>query len=274
MRRAAVVIAALAALVAAGCSSSSSSTSTTSAAGTTAAAAGGSGSASSSSTLSGTVTVLAAASLTESFTTIGKMFETAHPGVTVKFSFGASSTLAQQINNGAPADVFASASAKNMTQVTDKGGASNPKNFVKNEMEIAAPPGNPAHVATVNDLAKPDVKVALCEVEVPCGATAEKVFANAKVVVKPVTREPDVKATLTKVELKEVDAGVVYVTDVKAAGAKVVGVVIPTDINASTEYPIAALTKAPNAAGAQAFVDYVLSAPAQQVLTAAGFSAP
>jgi len=131
-------------------------------------------------------------------------------------------------------------------------------------------------------LAKPEVKVALCQIQVPCGATAEKVFVNAKVVVKPVTREADVKATLTKVELKEVDAGVVYVTDVKSAGTKVKGsagtkvkgIVIPADINASTEYPIAALTKAPNAAGAQAFVDYALSAPAQQVLTAAGFMAP
>jgi molybdate transport system substrate-binding protein len=269
VRRTVVAIAALAGLILSGCSSSSSSTSTTSA------AAGGSGSAaSSSSAVTGTVTVLAAASLTESFTTIGKMFEAAHPGVTVKLSFGASSTLAQQINNGAPADVFASASTKNMTQVTDKGGASNPTNFVQNEMEIAVPPGNPAGVATVADLAKSAVKVALCEVQVPCGATAEKVFANAKVVVKPVTREPDVKATLTKVELKEVDAGVVYVTDVKSAGSKVMGVIIPADINASTEYPIAALTKAPNAAGAKAFVDYVLSAPGQQVLAAAGFSAP
>jgi molybdate transport system substrate-binding protein len=268
MRRTAVALVALTTLAASACSSSSSSTSTTSA------AAGGAGSASSSTGLSGTVTVLAAASLTESFTTIGKMFEAAHPGVTVKLSFGASSTLAQQINNGAPADVFASAAPKNMMQVTDKGGASNPKNFVQNQMEIAVPPSNPANVATVADLAKPEVKVALCQIQVPCGATAEKVFVNAKVVVKPVTREADVKATLTKVELKEVDAGVVYVTDVKSGGTKVKGIVIPADINASTEYPIAALTKAPNAAGAQAFVDYVLSAPAQQVLTAAGFMAP
>ena len=123
-------------------------------------------------------------------------------------------------------------------------------------------------------LAKPEVKVALCQIQVPCGATAEKVLVNAKVVVKPVTREADVKATLTKVELKEVDAGVVYVTDVKSAGSKVKGIVIPADINALRNTPIAALTKAPNAAGAQAFVDYVLSAPAQQVLTAAGFMAP
>jgi len=265
MRRAAVAIAALTTFATAACSSSSSSTSTTSA------AAGGAGA---SSAVSGTVTVLAAASLTESFTTIGKMFEAAHPGVTVKLSFGASSTLAQQINNGAPADVFASAARKNMMQVTDKGGASNPKNFVQNQMEIAVPPNNPANVATVADLAKPEVKVALCQIQVPCGATAEKVFVKATVVVKPVTREADVKATLTKVELKEVDAGVVYVTDVKAAGSKVKGIEIPADIDASTEYPIAALTKAPNAAGAQAFVDYVLSAPAQQVLTTAGFSAP
>jgi molybdate transport system substrate-binding protein len=268
VRRAALVLAALVTLVISGCSSSSSPTSTTSA------AAGGSGSASSSSAISGTVTVLAAASLTESFTTLGKMFEAAHSGVTVKFSFGASSTLAQQINNGAPADVFASAAPKNMMQVTDKGGASNPKNFVKNVMEIAVPPSNPANIGTVADLAKPGVKVALCEIQVPCGATAEKVFVNAKVVVKPVTREADVKSTLTKVELKEVDAGVVYVTDVKSAGSKVKGIEIPADINASTEYPIAALTKAPNAAGAQAFVDFVLSTQGQQVLTAAGFSAP
>jgi molybdate transport system substrate-binding protein len=262
----AVCFAALAIGLVAGCSSSGQSGTTTPGA--------GSGSASSSSAITGTVTVLAAASLRGTFTDLGKKFEAAHPGVTVKLGYGASSALAQQINSGAPADVFASAAPKNMMQVQDKGGATKSTNFVKNVMEIAVPPSNPANVASVNDLAKSSVKVALCQAQVPCGATAEKVFANAKITVKPVTLEADVKSTLTKVELKEVDAGVVYVTDVMAAGAKVKGVEIPADVNASTEYPIAALTKAPNPAGAQAFVDYILSADALQVLTDAGFEKP
>jgi molybdate transport system substrate-binding protein len=182
--------------------------------------------------------------------------------------------LAQQINQGAPADVFASASVKNMTQVTDAGGASTSKNFVKNVMEIAVPPSNPAHIAALADLAKSSVKVALCQAQVPCGATAAKVFANAKITVKAVTLEADVKSTLTKVELNEVDAGVVYLTDVKAAGSKVKGIEIPPEVNASTEYPIAALTKAPNSAVALAFTAYVLSSDGQSVLTAAGFEKP
>ena len=158
-----------------------------------------------------------------------------------------------------------------MTAVISAGGASSSTNFVKNVMQIATPPGNPANVTGVDDLAKSSVKVALCQPQVPCGVTAAKVFANAKIVVKPVTLEPDVKSTLAKVELNEVDAGVVYVTDVRAAGSKVHAVVIPAEVNASTEYPIAALTKAPNAAGAQAFVAYVLSPAGQAVLAADGF---
>lgn len=267
MRRIVTVsVAVLAVALVTGCSSSSKSGTTTPGA--------GSGSASSSSAITGTVTVLAAASLQGTFTDLGKKFEAAHPGVTVKLSFGASSALAQQINAGAPADVFASAAPKNMMQVQDKGGVSKSTNFVKNFMEVAVPPSNPANVSSVNDLAKSSVKVALCQPQVPCGATAEKVFTNAKITVKPVTLEADVKSTLAKVELKEVDAGVVYVTDVMAAGAKVKGVEIAADVNASTEYPIAALTKAPNPAGAQAFVDYILSADALQVLTDAGFEKP
>ncbi len=224
--------------------------------------------------VSGTVTVLAAASLQDSFTTLGKQFEAAHPGTQVKLSFGASSALAQQINQGAPADVFASAAPTNMKQVTDAGGASTLKNFVKNVMEIAVPPSNPAKVGGLADLARPGVKVALCQPQVPCGAVAAQVFKNAQVTVTPVTLEQDVKSTLTKVQLNEADAGVVYTTDVKAAGAKVTGIPIPADVNASTEYPIAALSKAPNSAGAQAFVDYVLSPAGQTVLTAAGFEKP
>jgi molybdate transport system substrate-binding protein len=222
----------------------------------------------------GTITVLAAASLTEAFTTLGQQFEAAHPGTKVVFSFGPSSGLATQITAGAPADVFASASQKNMDQVTSAGAASSPTVFVKNTMEIAVPPNNPANIATVADLAKKDVKVALCQAQVPCGTVAEQVFTNAKVAVTPVTQEADVKSVLSKVQLGEVDAGVVYVTDVRAAGDKVKGIEIGGDVNASTSYPIAALSKAPNAAGAKAFVDYVLSVAGSTVLTHDGFAAP
>ncbi len=233
-----------------------------------------SGAAASTPALSGTVTVFAAASLQGTFTTLAKQFQAAHPGVKMRLNFGASSALALQIGQGAPADVFAAASEKNMAQVTSAGGASTSATFAKNSMEIAVPPSNPAHVTALADLAKPGVKVALCQVQVPCGATAEQVFTHAKVAVKPVTREADVKSTLAKVELDEVDAGVVYVTDVKAAGAKVKGIEIPGAVNASTAYPIAALTKAPNRTGAQAFTAYVLSPAGQAVLTAAGFEKP
>ncbi len=228
----------------------------------------------SSAAIAGSVTVLAAASLTESFTTLAKQFEAAHPGTTVKLSFGASSALALQITQGAPVDVFASASPKSMKQVVTAGDASTSTNFVKNVMEIAVPPSNPAHITGVADLAKSGVKVALCQSQVPCGETAEQVFQNVKVTVTPVTQEADVKSTLAKVETNEVDAGMVYVTDVRSAAAKVKGIEIPADVNASTEYPIAALTKAPNSAAAQAFVAYVLSPAGQPVLSAGGFEKP
>jgi molybdate transport system substrate-binding protein len=252
---------AVAALLLAACGGASSGGGTTPAASTS----GG---------LSGEITVLAAASLTGSFQTLGKQFQEANPGTTVTFSFGASSALVTQITQGAPADVFASASQKNMDAVVAAKAATTSTPFVRNVMEIAVPPANPAQVAQLSDLAKPGVKVALCQAEAPCGATAAKVFANAKLTVKPVTEEADVKATLAKVSLGEVDAGVVYVTDVLAAGDSVKGIEIPADVNASTTYPIAPLTASKNAALAQAFVDYVLSAEGQKVLTAAGFQAP
>jgi len=253
----------IAAAVRSACGSSSS--------GGAAASAGGS---SSGTAVSGGITVFAASSLKEAFTTLGKQFEAAHPGVTVTFSFAASSALAQQIKSGAPADVFASASTTNMQQVVDAGGASNPTNFVKNVMEIAVPPANPGNVTSVQDLAKATVKVALCQPQVPCGSTAQKVFTNAGITVTPVTQEPDVKSVLGKVTLGEVDAGMVYVTDVLAAGATVKGVEIPANVNASTTYPIAPLTKSTNASTAQAFVTYVLSPAGQNVLTADGFQSP
>jgi molybdate transport system substrate-binding protein len=252
---------ATAALVVAGCGDDSSGT----AAGSPSSSAGG---------LSGTVTVFAAASLTESFGTLGTQFEAAHPGTTVKFNFAASSALAESIAQGAPADVFASASAKNMKQVTDSGDATDAKTFANNVMEIAVPPDNPGKVAAVTDLTRPGLKVALCQAQVPCGATAQAVFDKQKLTVKAVTLGADVKSVLTQVQLGEVDAGVVYKTDVQAAGAKVKGIEIPADQNASTAYPIATLSKAPNADGAKAFLEYVLSADGTKVLEAAGFTAP
>lgn len=273
-KHAVLVVAGLtaAALVAAGCSSSKAKTdAASSTSGSTSASTSASPTASGA---SGTITVLAAASLTEAFNTLIAQFEQANPGVTVKVSYGASSALASQINSGAPVDVFASASIKNMQQVIDKGGATAGTNFVSNVMEIAVPPGNPANITKVADLARSSVKVALCQSQVPCGSTALKVFSNAKITVKPVTEEEDVKSTLTKVETNAVDAGVVYVTDVRAAGSKVKGIMIPDDVNASTEYPIAALTKAPNPTAARAFVNFILSDAGQTVLTADGFAKP
>jgi molybdate transport system substrate-binding protein len=192
----------------------------------------------------------------------------------VTFSFGPSSGLATQIISGAPADVFASASAKNMQEVVTAGDASAPTDFVKNVMEVAVPPANPAHVKSVNDLAKSSVKVALCQPQVPCGVVAAEVFKNAGITVKPVTLEVDVKSVLTKVELGDVDAGMVYVTDVMGAGSKVMGVPIPASVNASTTYPIATVSKSSHQSIAQAFVAYVLSPAGQQVLTADGFQKP
>jgi molybdate transport system substrate-binding protein len=270
MRRFALTAVALAAVAVAGCSSSSSS----STASGSSSSSSPSASTSSSAAQTGTITVLAASSLKGTFTQLGKQFEAAHPGDTVKFSFGASSALATQINSGAPADVFASASTKNMDQVVTPGNASSPQNFAKNIMEIAVPPNNPAKVTSVSDLAKSSVKVALCQPLVPCGVVAREVFKNAKITVKPVTLQPDVKSVLTQVELGNVDAGVVYVTDVQAAASKVKGVTIPASENATTTYPIAALTHSTEQSIAQAFVAYVLSPTGEQVLKAAGFESP
>jgi molybdate transport system substrate-binding protein len=218
----------------------------------------------------GEITVFAAASLTETFTQLGKDFEAASPGTKVKFNFGGSSALAQQINQGAPADVFASASPANMKQVTETGAVT----FVRNKLQIAVGKGNPLKIASLADLTKPEVKLALCAEQVPCGAAAKKAFDVAKLTPKPVTLEQDVKATLTKVKLGEVDAALVYRTDVAAAAKDVDGVDFPEAAQAINDYPIVSLPKAPNAAGAKAFVDFVLSDEGRQVLTKAGFESP
>ncbi|MFF4043615.1 molybdate ABC transporter substrate-binding protein [Streptomyces sp. NPDC001816] len=225
--------------------------------------------------LSGKVTVFAAASLKESFTALGKAFEKAHPGTTVSFNFGGSDTLAASITSGAPADVFAAASPKTMAIVTDKQDAvGTPATFVRNQLEIATLPGNPDKVASLKDLTKSGVKVVLCDKTVPCGAAAQKALDAGKLKLTPVSYEQDVKAALTKVELKEADAAVVYKTDVKAAGDKVEGVEFPESAKAINDYPIALLKNADNAAAAKAFIELVQSAEGQQVLSQAGFLKP
>ncbi|MFG1827684.1 molybdate ABC transporter substrate-binding protein [Microbispora bryophytorum] len=220
------------------------------------------------------VNVFAAASLTETFTELGKTFEAAHSGVTVKFNFGSSATLAQQIVQGAPADVFAAASPATMKTVTDASPASGPTTFARNKLEIAVPKDNPAKVAELKDLTDPRVKVALCAEQVPCGAAAVKALDAAGLKVTPVTLEQDVKATLTKVELGEVDAALVYTTDVIAASGKVQGIAFPEAGKAINDYPIATLAKAPAGDLAEQFVDLVLSRQGKDVLTKAGFEAP
>ena len=217
-----------------------------------------------------TLTVFAASSLTSSFATLGTAFERAHPGVTVSFSFAASNTLAQQISAAAPADAFASASTKAMAQVA--GDVEGVKDFATNAAEIAVAHGT--RVSSLADLARPGLKVALCDSSVPCGALADEVLAAAHVTVKPVTRGLDVKSTLAYVTNGSADAAIVYVTDVKAAGDKVVGVEITAAQNASTTYQIATVRSSRHATLAQQFEDYVLSPDGQATLAAAGFSAP
>ncbi|MFG3027097.1 molybdate ABC transporter substrate-binding protein [Streptomyces sp. NPDC048253] len=264
MQVAALGVTALLALSA--CSSSDDSSSTDS---------GSSASASASDQLSGTVTVFAAASLKESFTTLGKEFEKAHPGTKVTFSFGGSDSLAASITGGAPADVFASASPKTMAIVTDAGDASGtPATFVRNQLEIATLPGNPDKIASLKDLTKSSLKVVLCDKTVPCGAAAQKALDASKLKLTPVSYEQDVKAALTKVELKEADAAVVYKTDVHAAGDKVEGVEFPESADAINDYPIVQLKDAQNTAAAKAFIALVQSAEGQKVLTEAGFLQP
>ncbi|MFI9833831.1 molybdate ABC transporter substrate-binding protein [Streptomyces sp. NPDC051913] len=236
---------------------------------------GSAASASSSTKLSGEVTVFAAASLKESFETLGKEFEKAHPGTKVTFSFGGSDALAASITGGAPADVFASASPKTMKIVTDAGdNATDPATFVRNQLEIATLPGNPDKVASLKDLTDSDLKVVLCDKTVPCGAAAEKALTASKLKLTPVSYEEDVKSALNKVVLKEADAAVVYKTDVKAAGDKVEGVEFPESADAINDYPITLLKESKNTDTAKAFIALVQSAEGQKVLTAAGFLQP
>jgi molybdate transport system substrate-binding protein len=226
------------------------------------------------STLEGDITVFAAASLTDAFDEVGTAFEEANPDVTVEFNYGPSSGLREQILAGAPADVFAPANTSNMDQVVEGGAAEGPQDFVTNILQIAVPAGNEAGVTGLDDFANADLLIGLCAEDVPCGEFGREALANAGVTASIDTNEADVRALLTKVEAGELDAGIVYVTDVIAAGDLVEGVDIPADDNVTATYPIAPLTESGNAEVAEAFVEFVLSADGQEILTSFGFGSP
>jgi molybdate transport system substrate-binding protein len=229
----------------------------------------------SSSAASGDITVFAAASLTDAFNEIGTAFTRANPDAKVTFSFDASSALVQQITQGAPADVFASADTSNMDKLTTAGlNGTEPVVFATNLLAIIVPKGNPAGITGVADLAEPDVKVVACAPEVPCGKYASQVFDAAKITVTPVSQEQNVKGVVTKVTAGEADAGIVYITDVMAAGDKAEAVAIPTDINVVARYPIASVKASTHADVDQAFIDFVLGPDGQQILAKYGFMAP
>ncbi|MGN6324563.1 molybdate ABC transporter substrate-binding protein [Pseudolysinimonas sp.] len=217
------------------------------------------------------MTVLAAASLTETFDALGAGFEKRHPGVTVSTTYGGSGALAQQIVQGAPVDVFASAAGAPMMTVTKAGLAARPTVFATNVLELVVPKGNPAHVESLADLSRPGLKVVLCDMTVPCGSAAQTLLQKAGVAVRPVSLEQDVKQVLSKVELDEADAGLVYVTDARSAHGEVATVDVPEATAVVNDYPIAVLEKAPNPAAARAFVAYVRSPVGTKALRDAGF---
>ena len=209
--------------------------------------------------LSGRITVLAASSLTKGFTALGEQFEAAHPGTKIVLSFGSSSELVTQIEQGAPADVFASADQKNMDKVVRaQSNAAAPQDFVKNKLEIAVEKGNPRNISTLSDLTDSALVVVLCDVSVPCGKFADQALAKAKVTLAPKSREFSVKATLSKVEVGEADAAIVYVSDVASSG-NVDGVEIPDDVNVRTTLPVVALRSSRNPTLAQAWVEFVVA---------------
>ena len=219
-----------------------------------------------------TITVSAAASLTDAFTDIGEAFEMQNPDMDVRFNFAGSSTLAEQINAGAPVDIFAAASTASMQTTIDAATVRVPRNFATNQLAIAVPPGNPAGINDLIDLQGPDVTLIICNEVVPCGAKALELFERNDLSVTPSSLEPDVRAVVTKVVADEADAGIVYRTDLAAAGDQVEGIAIPDDINVVNEYAIALTVDAQE--GSQTFVDFVLSDQGQQILRTWGFTPP
>ncbi len=225
--------------------------------------------------VTGEVLVSAAASLTDAFAEIEIAFEAANPEVDIVLNFAGSSALREQILEGAPADVFASANASNMDQIVEADGAAGePEVFVTNLLQIAVPVGNPAGISGLDDLADDALLIGLCAEGVPCGSFGREALSKAGVTPAVDTNEPDVRALVHKIGAGELDAGITYVTDVRSAEGEVEGVAIPDDVNVVARYPIAVLSAAPNPDGAAAFVDFVLSQEGQDILTSYGFSSP
>ena len=222
--------------------------------------------------LTGSITVLAASSLTDAFNEIGRQFQAAHPGIGISFSFGASSTLAQQINAGAPADVLATADEPTMQVAVSGGTAGPPAVFAHNKLQIVVRKGNPKGIRTLADLARPGLVVVLCAAEVPCGKFGAQALSSAGVKLTPASLEANVRSVLSKVSLGEADAGIVYVTDVLSGGDKTEGVTIPDTQNVVATYPIATIKSTKNSALADAFVAFVRSPAGQQILAKAGFA--
>lgn len=219
----------------------------------------------------GTVTVFAASSLAESFTEMGRRLHATHPGLELRFNFDASSTLAHQVADGAPADVLATADETTMQRAVDAGAVAPPAVFARNRLAVVVAEGNPAGVRSLADLARPGLVVVLCAPEVPCGRAGAQALAQAGVALTPRSLEPNVKGVVAKVVMGEADAGIVYVTDVHAAGGKAHDVPIPDRHNVVVSYPIAATTASGNRLGADTFVAFVRSAEGRSVLAAAGF---
>lgn len=223
----------------------------------------------------GSITVFAAASLKDAFTELAGAFEQAYPGTEVVLNVAGSSDLVTQITEGAPADVFASADARNMARVVDAGlVAAEPVDIATNTLQLAVPPDNPAGITSLADAAKPGVKTVLCAAQVPCGAAAAELERAAGVDLAPVSEESSVTDVLGKVTSGEADAGLVYVTDVRAAGDAVRGIDVPEAAGIRNTYPIAALTDSAEAATAREFVAFASGPSGRAVLGAAGFGAP
>jgi molybdate transport system substrate-binding protein len=232
-----------------------------------------------------TLNVFAAASLTDAFNEIGKNFEAANPGTTVSFNFAGSQALQTQIEEGAPADIFASASKTNMdTLVTDNLVTQDaPQQFLSNKLVVILPKDNPAGLAALEDLSKPGIKLVLAADAVPVGKYAVQAldlmdarFGNrykTKVLANVVSNEDNVKQVVSKVQLGEADAGIVYTSDGVAA-PELKTIEIPVDLNVIAKYPIAALAKSENIDLANAFIAYVLSADGQAILQKWGFAPP
>lgn len=222
-----------------------------------------------------TITVSAAASLTDVFPIIATAFNKRFPQITVTFNFAGSNALVEQLRAGAPADVIATADETTMEKAVTSSLAQKPMVFARNSMAIATPAGNPANVTTLEDLQNEKVTTAICAPTVPCGRLATELFTKNKVNVTPVTKEVDVRAVMGKVVADAVDAGIVYSTDAKAAGNAITTIEIPDSQNLFTRYPIATVTESKNPRAAKAFADYVrYSSTAQRILRAWGFSKP